>query len=50
MVLIEAKQHGIACISANCPTSPDDIITLDSGYLYEPFGDYLVACLEISLQ
>ncbi|MFT8757471.1 glycosyltransferase [Leuconostoc pseudomesenteroides] len=38
MVLIEAQQHGIACISANCPTGPDDIITLDSGYLYEP-GD-----------
>ncbi|WP_253955356.1 glycosyltransferase [Lactiplantibacillus pentosus] len=38
MVLIEAQQHGIACISANCPTGPDDIITLESGYLYEP-GD-----------
>lgn len=38
MVLIEAQQHGIACISANCPTGPDDIVTSESGYLYEP-GD-----------
>ncbi len=34
MVLTEAISHGIFCISTNCPTGPDEIITEENGLLY----------------
>ncbi|MDT3393594.1 MAG: glycosyltransferase [Bacillota bacterium] len=38
MVLVEAIQHGVPIISANCPTGPEDIVTVDNGFLYD-MGD-----------
>lgn len=35
LVLIEAISRGIPCISANCPTGTDDVISSDNGLLYE---------------
>lgn len=35
MVLCEAAARGVALISANCPTGPDDIVNRNNGYLYQ---------------
>lgn len=40
LVLIEAKQKGLPCISFNCPNGPDEIIRDNKdGYIID-FGDY----------
>lgn len=36
MVLCEAIQHGLYCLSSNVETGPDDIINQDNGQLYQP--------------
>lgn len=38
MVLLEACAYGLPCLTSNCPTGPEDIITESNGYLY-PVGD-----------
>lgn len=35
MVLLEAMAHGIYCVSSDCETGPEDIITEDNGELFE---------------
>lgn len=48
MVLCEASSYGIFCISSNCPTGPEDIITPESNGLLYPVKD--VASLANHLQ
>lgn len=43
MILCEAISRGVYCISSNCPTGPEDIITKENGKLY-PMDD----CKELS--
>lgn len=35
MVLLESISYGVPCISSNCPTGPEDIITEANGLLYK---------------
>lgn len=35
MVLLESMAHGVYCISSDCETGPEDIITGDNGELFE---------------
>ncbi|HEK0655154.1 MAG: glycosyltransferase [Proteus mirabilis] len=39
MVLCEASSYGVFCISSNCPTGPEDIITPESNGLLYPVKD-----------
>ena len=48
MVLCEASSYGIFCISSNCPTGPEDIITPELNGLLYPVKD--VASLANHLQ
>lgn len=48
MVLCEASSYGVFCISSNCPTGPEDIITPELNGLLYPVKD--VASLASHLQ
>lgn len=47
MCIIESIIRGIPCVSSNCPTGPDDLITKENGYIY-PMGQ--VSALTEKLQ
>ena len=45
MVLCEAAVHGIAIVSSDCPSGPDDIVTKENGCLYRPSADGQLAAI-----